>query len=346
MKRKSLSNADISHICRSLSLLLHAGLTMADGVFLLSQEDDSHRDLLLLLGAGLDEGRPLSETMEETGAFPLSVPAMVRIGEQTGRLEEALTNLAGYYDQRCRTARLLQNAVAYPGMTLGLMLVVVGVLLMNVLPVFDDVYASLGSRLTGISAVLLHLGQGLKAVLPLLFGVLAVAAVLAVLFSKWTGFREKVLIWYQNKFGDRGISRKFHNARFARGLAMGLGSGLTLEESVDLAAMLLQDSPGAAKRCALCAEKLEKGEDLASALGESGLLDVSCCRMLRVGIRGGNGDAVMADIAEKQMEAAEEALESTIAKIEPAMVLTASVLVGLILLSVMLPLMDILSVIG
>ena len=346
MNRKPLSNEDISHICRSLSLLLHAGLTMADGVFLLRQEDSRHRELLQFLGAGLDGGRSLSDTMEETGAFPPSVPAMVRIGEETGRLEEALTNLADYYDQRCHTARLLQNAVAYPGMTLALMLVVVGVLLTSVLPVFDDVYASLGSRLTGISALLLHLGQGLKAILPLLFWILAVVAVLAVLVSRWTGFREKVLIWYQKSFGDRGISRRFHNARFARGLAMGLGSGLTLEESVKLAAMLLQDSPGAAKRCALCAEKLEKGETLADALGESGLLDAYGSRMLSVGIRGGNGDAVMADIAEKQMASAEEALESTIAKIEPAMVLTASILVGLILLSVMLPLMDILSAIG
>ena len=346
MKRKPLSNEDISHICRSLSLLLHGGLTMADGVYLLSREDSCHKELLLDLGAGLDGGHSLSGAMEKTGRFPGAVYHMVGIGEETGRLEEALTNLADYYDRRCRTARLLQNAVAYPAMTLALMLVVIGVLLIKVLPIFDDVYASLGSRLTGISGLLLHLGQGLKAVLPLLFGLLAAAAVLVLLFVLWDPFREKGIGWYRKQFGDVWLARRFNNARFAQGLAMGLGSGLTLEESGNLAAMLLEDIPGAAKRCALCARKLEQGESLADALGESGLLDAYSCRMLSVGIRSGSGDAVMADIARRQMLSAEETLENAIAKVEPAMVLTASILVGLILLSVMLPLMNILSAIG
>ena len=346
MNRKPLSNADISYICRSLALLLHGGLTLADGICLLGQEDTVHRELLGFLEKGLDEGRPLSDVLAETGCFPGAVHRMVRIGEETGQLEEALNGLADYYDQRCHTARLLHNAVSYPGMALGLMLVVIGVLLVKVLPIFDEVYASLGSRLTGIAAGLLYFGQLLKGAMPVLFALLCLIVVLALLFAKCRPFREWVTNRYQKKFGDKGISREFNNARFARGLAMGLGSGLHMEEAISLASDLLQDIPGAAKRCALCARKVEQGSDLSDALREGGLLDAASCRMLKLGIRGGSGDTVMADIAEKQLEKAEARLESAIGKIEPAMVLTASILVGLILLSVMLPLMHILSAIG
>lgn len=346
MKRKSLSTEEIANICRSIGLLLHGGLTLGDGLYLLSREDSTHGSLLSSLAEGLETGEPLSAQMELSGAFPTSVTAMVRIGEETGRLEEALMGLARYYDRRSQTERLVRSAISYPAMTLALMLVVVGVLLISVLPVFDGVYASLGSRLTGAAAMLLYLGRGLKAALPVIFGILALALVLAVLFARWDAFRERCLGFYQKKFGDRGMRRKFNNARFAEGLAMGLGSGLTMEEAVKLAAMLLQDVPQAANRCSRCASSLEQGTALAEALGESGLLDAYSCRMLSLGLRGGSADAVMADIAEKQMAAAEEALEAKIAKIEPAMVLTASLLVGLILLSVMLPLMDILSAIG
>ena len=81
-------------------------------------------------------------------------------------------------------------------------------------------------------------------------------------------------------------------------------------------------------------------------MGEHGFLAPGESRMLSIGLREGSADRVMLEIARYLMEDADAALEETIAKIEPAMVLGASVLVGLILLSVMLPLMDIMASIG
>ena len=68
--------------------------------------------------------------------------------------------------------------------------------------------------------------------------------------------------------------------------------------------------------------------------------------MLALGLQGGSGDQVMEEIACRLMDEAEAALEQKVSRVEPAMVLTASLLVGVILLSVMLPLMNIMSSIG
>ena len=81
-------------------------------------------------------------------------------------------------------------------------------------------------------------------------------------------------------------------------------------------------------------------------MDKAGFLPAAESRMLAIGLRQGSGDKVMDNIADRLMEQAEEALENTVAKIEPAMVLLASALVGMILLSVMLPLMNIMSAIG
>lgn len=338
-----LTNQEIAGLCRGLALLLHAGISLADGAFLLSQEETGPmKALLTQLGQGLDGGDVLSDAMEETGAFPHYVTGMVRIGERTGRMEEALNALADYFEERQRTEKLLRSAVAYPSMILLLMLAVVGVLLVKVLPVFDRVYASLGSRLTGAAAGLLHLGQLLEAALPWILVVLAVLALLGLAFYKKPALRAK----FQEKYGDRGVSRKFNNARFARAMAMGLGSGLTLEEALDLANMLLSDVPGAAERCGLCAARLKEGESLSDAMAAAQLLPAAQSRMLALGLRGGNADLVMERIADTLMDEAAEALEKQISKVEPAMVMGASVLVGLILLTVMLPLMNILSNLG
>jgi len=347
MKRKQLTQAQTAEFCSGFALLLHSGLGLGDSAWLLEQETaGSQKEILGRMGRALDAGSTLSDAMEEIDCFPGYVPAMTRIGEQTGRLEQTLQALADYYTENDRTVRQLKNTLAYPSVILLLMLLVIGVLLVKVLPVFDSVYASMGSRLTGLSAGLLYLGQLLKGALPVLLAmlVLGFAGVLAVSLCEF--LREKAAGAWQRWFADRGIARKFSNARFAQGLAMGLSSGLPLSQAAELAQMLLQENPGAAKRAAACREALEQELPLSDALQAGDLLPGWASRMVSAGIRGGSGDRVLEEVARRMMEEARASLEETAAKVEPAMVLVCSVLVGIILLSTMLPLMNIMAAIG
>lgn len=342
-----LTHSQTAHLCRGLSALLHGGISLADGLFLLAQEESGVlRETLDALGRRMDQGAQLSEAMEESGVFSRHVSGMVRIGEQSGRLEETLSALAEFSEERCRTGRQIKNALTYPCLILLLMLAVLAVLLIKVMPVFDQVYASLGSRLTGAAAGLLHLGQWLERALPVLLVLLAAAGALALLYRFCLPFREKVTAVCRRKFGDRGVVRKFNNARFARALAMGFGSGLTLEEGLELAQQLLSDIPGAAARCDECARLLETGESLSEALRKTHLLPPSQSRMLSVGMRGGNADQILETIADALEEDARQSLEDAVSRIEPAMVLVCSLLVGGILLCVMLPLVNIMSTLG
>lgn len=347
MKENYLSHMEIAQLCRELALLLHAGVALGDGLHLLAEEESSAlRTLARSMGQRMDDGVSLSSAMEETSRFPAYVTGMVRVGEQTGRGEEALNALADYYEERQRMEHQLRNALVYPAVLLILMLVVIAILLIRVLPIFDEVYASLGSRLTGVAGGLLRAGQLLEAAMPLLCVLLGLAALLAMLFAVHAGFRQRALRFWRNRWGNRGISKKLNDARFARALSMGLCSGLSADEAVVLSAGLLQDMPGAMAACEDCAQRLEAGDALPKALKESGVLPPAACRMLEMGFRSGSGDRVMSEIAQRLAEDAGEAVERRLAQVEPAMVLGASLLVGAILLSVMLPLMHIMTAIG
>lgn len=341
-----LSNVESARFCRELGLMLHAGLGLGDSVYLLAREEQALGPQLEAVGAALDAGESLQTAMVLSGSFPAALSALVGIGERTGHLEEALALLAEYYEEQDRTWHGLRSAMAYPAMVFALMLGVLGVLLVEVLPVFDRVYASLGSAMTGAAAGLLYLGRLLKQALPLLFGLLLLAAAAAVVLRFSAGLRQRLWLGLGKGLGDRGVARKFGNARYVRGLAMGLSSGLSAQEAAVLAGKLLADVPGAARRCAACSDALEAGTDLEKALEENGFLSPAHSRLLGLGIRSGSGDSVMAELAGKLMEQAWNALDQAVSRVEPAMVLAASVLVGAILLAVMLPLMDILSVIG
>ena len=342
MKRK-LSNDEIASLCLELSLLLHAGVGTGDALSLLAQEEE-HRGMLSAMAEQVDGGKTLSTALRESGVFPVYVCGLVEVGERTGRTEEALAALSRYYEERVRIGRRVRSALLYPAVMLALMLVVIGVLLVKVLPIFDDVYASLGGRLTGVAAGLLNLGRWIEGAMPVLYLILAGIVAFFILFTLVGSFRDKITGFWKSWRGDKGVSRQMNTARLAQALAMGMASGLPVEEAVSLSANLMEGR--ARKRCQECGQRLEKGESLGAALRLSGLLPPRQSRLLELGQHSGAGDASMEKIARDLGEEGEAALDALVGRVEPALVLVCSVLVGLILLSVMLPLMHIMSAIG
>ncbi len=348
MSTYQLSNGEISGLCEGLALLLHAGVSAADGLHLLLEEErqSALREALSRMAEQVDGGSTLSAAFREAACFPGYVCGLIEVGERSGRLEEALSALSRHYEDRARLDRRVRSALLYPAILLVIMLAVIVVLLVKVLPVFNDVYAQLGGQLTGVAGGLLSLGRALDAGMPVLCALLGLVVLALILFAALPSFREKVLAVWRKSMGDRGVSRKLNTARFAQSLSMGMSSGLPLEESLELAGSLMSGVPAAQARCKQCLALLEQGEPLSKALSQSEALPHAQCRLLELGLRGGSGDRAMEQIARRLGEDSEIALEEKVGQVEPALVIVTSVLVGLILLAVMLPLMNIMTAIG
>lgn len=347
MKKKLLSQSETALLCRELALLYHAGVEPGSGLLLLA-EDCTDRQLKKTLedvAARLDEGQTLSRALEGSGAFPAYMCGLIRIGEETGRSEDALQALADYYQYQLQLSRRLRAALSYPLLLMTVMLIVIVVLLTRVLPVFDSIYARLGGSMTGIAGALFKAGQLLDAAMPLLCLLLVLVLGLVALLCLSDGFRRTVLARAQKLWGDRGIFRKMNISRFSQAMSMGISSGLMTEDAMELAGSLLEGS-SMAKKCACCADKLRDGVPLAAAIAEYDLLPAAQCRLLELGIKSGCTENVMKQIADEMDEEADSALELALGRIEPAMVLLCSLLVGMILLSVMLPLLDIMAALG
>ena len=345
MKRQELSNGALAAFFREMALLFPAKGTAAALASMAKDSSGSDRKLLAGMAAGV-KGATLFSAMEETGRFPDYACGLMKVGEQTGRIEEVLASLASYYEGRERLGRRVRSALLYPAVMLLLMLAVIGVLLVRVLPIFDDVYASLGGRLTGVAGGLLALGRGLDRAMPVLWAVLAAGVVLAVCFAAVPAVREKLTALWSRALGDRGVARKLNNAHMVQAIAMGIATDKSQKKTLERAAGLMRDVPQAKGRCALCLKHMEEGMELEDALKESGLLSAHDYRLLRAAEVAGSKDAALEQIAAGLSEEGEAELEEKVSLVEPALVLVCSVLVGLILLSVMLPLMHIMSAIG
>ncbi|MCQ2566114.1 MAG: type II secretion system F family protein [Clostridia bacterium] len=347
MKKVRLSNDDIGALCLSLSMMLHAGVGPADGLSLMAEDEEGPmKELLKDMAAEADMGLPLNQVFKDTESFPDYVCSLLTVGEESGRTEEALNALSNHYETQAAINQRLRTALLYPAILLLIMLAVIVVLLVYVLPIFNEVYTQLGASLSGVAGGLLSLGQALGKFMPVLCVLLGIIVALVIAFAASPSFREKILTWYRGKFGDKGISGQLNMARFAGALSMGISSGLTPEDAISLSTSILEGIPTAQARCKDCLEKIFNGANLSTAMNEAGLLPKAECRLLETGIRAGAGDTAMEQVARRLAESSEYAVEAKVGQVEPAMVIVCSVLVGLILLAVMMPLMHIMAVIG
>ena len=145
MSKQTVSNEYVSAFCLEMSLLLHAGIGIEDGLYLLieDEKDKKSKKMLEQLADLVTEGKPFSEAVREVGMFPKYVGDMIETGEETGRLEQSFQALADYYDRQQQLMSQIRSALLYPFILMVLMLVILVVLLVKVLPIFNQVYEQL-----------------------------------------------------------------------------------------------------------------------------------------------------------------------------------------------------------
>ena len=348
MAQKTLSYREIAYFCQELSMLIHAGVSVGDGLALLAEEerDGLWKERFQQMARLSDEGMSLAQIVKEVECFPTYMIGFISVGELSGRLEEALVSLMGYYEERDRMNRRVRSALLYPSILLLLMMVVMFILLTQVLPVFRSVYASLGGEMTGVAGVFLNIGLWLNDIMPVLCVILGLIIVLVIIFAVSQSVRDKILHIWRSHMGDKGLLRVMNDACLAQAIAMGIGSGLPMDETMEMAAQVLVDVPAAQARCEKCREMLLDGESTVDALRAAEIFPPATCRLLTLGMQSGTADVTIREIARRLSDDADIALSNKIAKVEPTLVLITSALVGAVLLSVMLPLINIMETIG
>ena len=351
LKNKSvstLSDSYVSMLCTELMMLHNAGVAPYDSLLLMIDDEREKDGQAVLRGMlpALEDGNPLSAAFRESGYFPRYMVSMMEAGEQTGRVAEALQALSNHYARQERIAQSLRNAVLYPVMLLTLMLAVVALLIIQVLPMFNEVYLRLGTQLPPFAEQLMAFGRWVSGASVAI--ALTVGAILLLAFIMWLIPQARASIggWFRDTWGDKGILGDIASSRFASALAMGVASGLDTEKALELASSVSGGSKAVDGKHKRCIELIHEGKSLADSMFETEVFSARNSRMLSLGARSGMADAALSEIAERSGRAVQDDIDRLIGKVEPTLVIISSVLTGVILLSVMLPLMGIMTALG
>lgn len=342
---KPLSNAELSAFCGQLALILRSGISALEGLAIMAEDTPAGegRELLQRLHDAMERTGSLWEALEEAECFPAYMRSMVQLGEQSGKLDDVTRSLSDYYRREDYMAKSVKSAVTYPLIMLGMMVAVLLVLLIKVLPVFSRVYEQLGATLTGVSGALLSLSGALSRYGAVIIAVIAVLA--AVLFFLFGTDKGRKITGGASFFVSKKLKEKIGCARFASGMYLCLSSGLDIDGSLEMVSRLVEH-PVIRQKVAAIQEMLSGGRSFSEAVTETGMFTGIYARMVSLGGKTGAMDDIMRQISEQYDEEVQDRMAGAVSRLEPTLVAILSVSVGLILLSVMLPLMGIMANIG
>ena len=348
MREKTFEASYISAFCMELYLIIQAGIPFDEGVALLRSEEkeEYHRAVLDHLYQQLVSGEPLAEAMRSAGGFPLYVVEMVEIGQKTGHLEDVFRALSRYYGRIDQLKKTIRSAILYPAVLLVMMLFVVLVLLIKVLPIFQEVFQQLGAELSPVAKSLMQVGHILGSYGLFFLLALGVLCLFGAVWLRKEEHGERCFAWLQKKTERWKIRCLIASSRLANALVMTLSSGMDIDDSLDMAMRLVPEKQVQEKIEQCKRAMLLDGKSFAEASLDSALFSPLYCRMMDVGFRAGNIDTVMEEVARRSSDEVDDKIEAMLNCVEPTLVIVMSVMVGLILLSVMLPLMSIMSAIG
>ena len=347
-KARELSSADLSSLSRQLALVADSDLSLQEGIDLIRQQTKSRAAQLMLrrVQNRVIEGMTLSGAFaEEQGLLPVFYVQMLKMGEQSGNLVRVLTRVADSYDKDAKISAKVMSAVTYPIILTVLMLCVIVLLLTEVLPIFDDVLSSLGGEMPGITRALMDIGSFVSDYFYILLALIAAAILAVVILRQTEKGRERLDALKLKMPVRRGITRDICGVRFARNLAMLLRSGIAIATSVRMTGAIVMNAR-IASLINQAADRIEKGETLREALISLGLFPGLLLRILAVAENTGHTD----DMLDRAADVLEEDLDGRLVKLttvlEPALILVLSVIIGIVLVSVILPVTRIMNAVG
>ena len=328
--------------CQQMHSLLKAGVPLLRALQGLRETTESPALARVIgdLADALDAGRDLAGALgEHPEVFSPLFQSLVRMGETTGRLEEAFAQLIAYLEREEETRRRVRTALRYPGFVLAAIVVAMFVINLFVIPAFAQVYANFHSELPWATRVLIRVSDFFVAHWRALAAGLLGLVLLLARYLASDGGRYR---WHRLKLKLPVVGSIIYQAtlaRFARALAMVTASGVPLVQGMGVISRAV-DNDYLRDRILVMRDGIERGRSITETARESGMFPPTVVQMIAVGEASGSVDTLMDEVAGYYDRAVDYELARLGAAIEPLLTLAIAALVLMLALGVFLPMWD------
>ncbi len=299
------------------------------------------KEMLLKVAEDVESGKALSEAfVPYEKLFSKVYTASLMAGERSGNLPGSIARYVQYAKVIAQTRARIRSAMAYPTILFLFSFVVMNILVYFILPRFTDFYASFEEQMPAVTRLLMETALGLSRHWYLVIAFLVLMAAIAVWLRTAPKFRVRLdRLKLRIPFGGT-IWLESGVALFSRTLGLLLEAGISLLQAVGIA---IQAVPNAdlADRIRGLPEAIKNGESLSESLAEAGAFPPLALDMIRIGESSANLQGMLADVADFFDDRIRGRIDTLVSLIEPVIIILMGLVIAAMLLSVYLPIFNV-----
>ena len=333
---------DMAIFCRQFQSILRAGVPVVTVLSMLAQQTENKKLAAAIreMQVSIEKGETLAGSMKKhPRIFSNMLTNMVAAGEQSGNLEEAFQQMEVWFDKAKRTAGAVGKAMAYPCVLIGVMIVVFIVMMVKIIPGFMTTFEEMNMELPLPTQWVMAASDWLIQWWWAL-GITIVALVIGGILFNRTNKGKHFFGWLTRKIPVvKNLTVKSACSTFCRTLALLLGSGLELTESLDLVAINMRNiyfREAVQNIRAMVSE----GWTVNSAMRSTGLFPPMVYNLVGIGEETGDLQGMLSKTADYYDDEVETATQKLLSLMEPAVMLFLAVFVVILVLAIFLPMMN------
>ncbi len=342
-----VKSKDLAIFCRQFSTIISAGISVVECVDILRKQTENKRlkQALNEVYEDVQKGLTLSASMRKfKNVFPEMLVNMVAAGEVSGALDIIMNRMMTHYDKEHKLNQKIQGAMVYPILLIFFSFGVSYILLAFVLPTFVEMFVSMGATLPAPTRFLIKISNFLNQ----FWYIFVLIIFLTIYFFRRSmstaegKMKFDTFKLYMPVIGP--VNQKVATARFSRSLATMLSSGITILDAIELVTKVLGNQ-ALSQKILESTERLKKGEGISGPLSQIKAFPPMMISMIRIGEETGALDKMLESTADFYDEEVSFAVDKMVALINPLILLVMAGVVSFIVMSVALPMFDIVTVV-
>ncbi|MDO4720201.1 MAG: type II secretion system F family protein [Peptostreptococcaceae bacterium] len=341
-----VTTKDLFVFCKQMHTMLSAGLPLINAITVMASQSENKtlRQIFTEMQIDLQKGMIFSETMRKHKEFPSLLLNMIEAGEMTGNLDEVLEKMAVHYEKENKINAKIRAAMIYPIVLAVVAVAVIIFVLVGLMPMFVGMFQDAGADLPALTKFFLALSNGIK---HYWYIFLIVITVIVFLISRVLSTTEGKRSWNRMSLRLPAIGnsiRMIFTSRFTRTLSTLLGSGISIVDGLTISARVtnnqlvidhMEDS----------IETIKKGDLISTTLARTRLFPPMMTSMISIGEESGNIEGMLGKTADYYDQELDEAITKLVSLVEPMMILVMGGIIGLAIISILMPMFDMVKLI-
>ena len=337
-----VTTKDLAIFCRQFYTMLDAGVSIVNALDILATElhNKKLKEILRDMDEDVKKGELLSVSMaKHKKYFPQLLIKMIESGEISGNMDEMMLRMANHFEKENKINNKIKSAMTYPSVLSVVALGAVMFIMTFVMPTFIGMFEEEGIELPSITKFTIGASKFLSSNVVLIIITLAILAVLFNLYKK-SSAGSNIISKLKLSLPIIGeLNKKIIVSRFTRTLSTLLSSGVSLIHALPTVAGVLENKI-AEDSILKIREDVVRGEALSKSIKEEEIFPNMLASMIKIGEESGSLDDILNKTADFYDEEVEQTVQTTTALIEPLLIVVMGLVIGLIIISIMLPMFD------